>query len=83
MKKLSLLLFAALTIGCAAGASAQTRTVTGTVVYAGDDEPLAGATVLPVGGGSGVATDADGHFSITIGPKVKKLNFSYVGMITR
>lgn len=59
------------------------RTISGTVVYAGDDQPLIGATVMPVGHGSGVATDMDGHFSITVGPDVKKINVSYVGMITR
>ena len=59
------------------------RTITGTVIYAGDDQPLIGATVMPVGQGTGVATDIDGHFSITVGPDVKKINVSYVGMVTR
>lgn len=51
MKKVFLLLFALLTV---VTASAQMRTVKGQVVYAGDGEPLAGATILPVGG-SGMA----------------------------
>lgn len=62
-------------------ALAQGRTVTGTVVYAGDNEPLAGATVQPVGGGVGVATDADGKFTLSVPATVKKLTVTYVGMI--
>lgn len=79
MRKLCFLLC---TLICFAIASAQTRTVKGTVVYAGDDEPLVGATVLPVGEGHGTATDIDGKFSLTIPSTVTKLKISYVGMIT-
>lgn len=60
-----------------------TTTVTGTVVFAVDDEPLPGATVIPADGASGVVTDIDGKFSIRVSPKVKKLRVSYVGMLTR
>ena len=81
MKKLFLLLLTVATFALCA--SAQTRTVRGTVVYAGDGEPLAGATILPVGGGNGVATDLDGKFSLTVPTKVTKLNVSYVGMLTQ
>lgn len=61
---------------------AQTK-VTGTVVFAGDNEPLVGATVIPVGGGNGVVTNIDGKFSITVPKGVKFINVSYVGMITK
>ena len=81
MKKLFLLLLAVLSISL--HASAQTRTVKGVVVYAGDQEPLPGATILPVGGGNGVATDIDGKFSLEVPAKVTKLNVSYVGMVTK
>lgn len=81
MKKLFLLLLAVLSISLCA--SAQNRTVKGTVVYAGDQEPLPGATILPVGGGNGVATDIDGKFTIEVPAKVTKLNVSYVGMLTK
>ena len=81
MKRLLLTLSAA--AGLAITVSAQNRTITGTVTYAGDNEPLAGATVIPVGHGTGVATDADGHFTLTVGPDVKKINVSYVGMVTQ
>jgi len=78
MKKLFLLLTAVLmTVVCAL---AQAKTVSGTVVYAGDNEPLPGATVLPVGGGQGTATDIDGRFTISLPANVTKVTVSYVGM---
>ena len=63
MKKLFLLLTAVLIT--AACAMAQSKVVSGTVVSAADDEPLAGATVMPIGGGQGTSTDIDGNFSLT------------------
>lgn len=81
MKKFLLLLMAVICVGAL---SAQTRTVTGTVYSAEDNEPLAGASVVPVGGkGQGTATDIDGHFSITVPQSVKQLTISYVGMVTK
>ncbi len=81
MKKLFLLLTAVmLTAVCA---MAQTKTVSGTVVYAGDDEPLPGATVMPIGGGTGTSTDIDGNFTLTVPSSVTKLTVSYVGMVTK
>lgn len=63
--------------------SAQTRTVSGTVVYAGDKEPLIGASVIPAGAhASGVATNLDGKFTLTVPDGITKINVSYVGMIT-
>lgn len=78
MKKLFLLLLTVVTM--AVCAQAQTRTVRGTVIDASDNEPLPGATVVPVGGGQGVATDHDGNFSLTVPQKVTQLTVSYVGM---
>lgn len=60
-------------------ANAQTRTIHGVVLDAGNNEPLVGATVMPVGGGQGVATDVDGKFTLTVPAKVKTASFSYVG----
>lgn len=57
---------------------AQTR-YSGTVVDAGNNEPLIGATVMPIGGGQGTATDLDGHFTITVPANVKQAKVSYVG----
>lgn len=62
---------------------AQSKVVSGTVVSAADDEPLAGATVMPIGGGQGTSTDIDGNFSLTVPDKVNELNVSYVGFNTR
>lgn len=81
MKKLFLLLTAVLIT--AACAMAQSKVVSGTVVSAADDEPLAGATVMPIGGGQGTSTDLDGNFSLTVPEKVHELNVSYVGFHTR
>lgn len=82
MKKLFLLLTAVLmAVVCAL---AQTHTITGTVVSAADGEPLAGATVMPVGGGvQGTATDIDGKFTISLPANVKKVVVSYVGMVSQ
>ncbi len=80
MKKL-LLLFAAV-FALAVGAAAQSHTVSGTVLSDEDGEPLVGATVLPVGGGTGTATNIDGQFTLSIPASVKELKVSYVGMHT-
>lgn len=80
MKKLFLLLLMVATVGVA---MAQNRTISGTVTYAGDGEPLLGATVMPIGGGQGTSTNIDGKFSITVPSSVKKIRVSYVGMITK
>lgn len=71
-----------MTVAMFAVASAQERTVTGQVVYAGDGEPLVGASVLPIGGGVGCSTDIDGNFTLKVGANVKRLKVSYVGMKT-
>lgn len=60
-------------------AVAQTRTYSGTVVDAANNEPLIGATVMPIGGGQGTATDIDGNFSLTLPANVKNVKVSYVG----
>lgn len=77
MKKLFFLL--AVIIATTISAAAQNRTVQGVVVDAENDEPLAGASVLPVGSGSGVATNADGQFSLSVPASAKQLTVSYVG----
>lgn len=80
MKKVIMFLLALVMVTTA---SAQMRTVTGQVVQSGDEEPLVGATVLPVGGGTGTSTDVDGNFSLRVPEKVTKLMVSYVGMVTQ
>ena len=80
MKKLFLLLMTVMTLSLCA--SAQTRTVHGTVVDAENDEPLIGVSVS-AGAGVGVATDVDGHFSLKIPESVTHLKISYVGFKTQ
>ncbi len=69
-------------MACTWSLSAQTRTYHGTVIDATTNEPLIGATVMPVGGGRGTATDIDGKFTITLPQDVNKIQVSYVGMKT-
>ncbi len=76
MKKLFLFLLTVMTISLCA--SAQTRTVKGTVLDAATDEPIIGASVK-AGGNVGVATDIDGKFTIAVPTSVTKLTFSFVG----
>ena len=68
-------------MSCTLGISAQTQTFRGTVVDAANHEPLVGATIMPIGGGQGVATDVDGNFVLTVPAKVKQARVSYVGYI--
>lgn len=77
MKKLFFIMMAVL--ACAFGVTAQTRTVKGIVLEAATDEPLIGATVMPIGGGQGVATDIDGRFTLTVPSNVTKARITYVG----
>ena len=78
MKKLFLLLIAICAISL--GMSAQ-QVVRGQVTDA-NGEPLIGATIQPVGGGNGAATDVNGEFSLNLPFNVKTLTVSYVGYNT-
>lgn len=77
MKKLLLLLTAIVTL--ALSGYAQDRTVSGTVVDENNGDALVGATVMPLGGGQGTATDIDGNFTLTVPPRVKEIKVTYVG----
>jgi TonB-linked SusC/RagA family outer membrane protein len=81
MRKLFLILMAVL--ACTWSLSAQTKTIHGTVLDAGNNEPLIGATIMPVGGGQGAAADLDGHFTVTVPAKVSKATVSYVGYTSK
>lgn len=81
MRKLFLIMMTLLT--CVWNVQAQTRTYHGTVLDASDNEPLVGATIMPVGGGQGVAADVEGNFTITVPANVKKVHVSYVGYTTQ
>lgn len=77
MKKLFMIM---VTLMCVSWAAiAQNRTISGTVVDAGNNEPLIGATVMPIGGGQGSATDVDGKFTLNVPASVTKAKVTYVG----
>ena len=80
MKKRLTLLLAVLFL-CLGGAFAQTK-VSGTVVSQDDGEPVIGASVVVQGAKTGVVTDVNGRFSLTV-PQGKKLSVSYIGMTTQ
>jgi len=63
-------------------ASAQVRTVTGTV-SSEEQGPLPGASVVIQGTTKGTITDADGKFSIEVPGPEAVLQFSFVGMSTQ
>ena len=81
MKKLFLLLVAVLSVTLCA--SAQTRTVTGTVLEEGSEEPVIGASVTAGNSRFGVTTDHEGVFHISVGANVTKLTITHVGMATK
>lgn len=81
MRKIFLLLVTVMM--CAWAQQAQARTYHGTVLDATDNEPLIGATVMPIGGGQGAAADIDGNFTLTVPDNVKKATVSYVGYTTK
>lgn len=76
MRKLFLILMTLVAVSW--GAYAQ-NSYSGTVVDAGNNEPLIGATVMPIGGGQGAATDLDGNFTITVPANVHSVKVTYVG----
>ncbi|MDE7096690.1 MAG: carboxypeptidase-like regulatory domain-containing protein, partial [Muribaculaceae bacterium] len=77
MRKLFLILVTLMM--CSWSLYAQNVTYHGTVLDAETSEPLIGATVMPIGGGQGTATDLNGNFTITVPEYVNQAEFSYVG----
>ena len=77
MRKLFLILMTLMV--CTWTLSAQTHTYHGTVLDAANNEPLIGATVMPVGGGQGTAADVDGKFTLTVPANVTQATITYVG----
>lgn len=57
--------------------------IRGTVTDEQSGEPLTGVNVIIVGSGSGVATDLDGNYSLSIPEGVDKLQFSYTGYTSK
>ncbi|MCC8198054.1 MAG: TonB-dependent receptor plug domain-containing protein [Tannerellaceae bacterium] len=78
MKRLTYLLFClVLGIGLA---TAQTTSVTGTVISGDDGEPIIGASVVVKGTTTGTVTDYDDAFSLNVPSSAQTLVVSYVGM---
>ncbi|MDE6306751.1 MAG: TonB-dependent receptor plug domain-containing protein, partial [Muribaculaceae bacterium] len=68
----------ALMLPLAAGAQSTTRTVSGTVVDE-FDEPLMGVTVMVPGTSTGISTDIEGCFTLSVPATAENLSFSYIG----
>ena len=81
MKKLILSLFVIFVL--AGAASAQERTVTGTVTAKEDGLPLPGVTVKVVGAQGGSVTNSDGKFSVKLPSGSTSLAFSYLGYVSQ
>lgn len=60
-------------------AFSQTRTVTGKVTNAADNQPLPGVTVTVKGSTTSTQTGDDGTYSITVSAKANILTFTFVG----
>ena len=67
----------------AATAIAQNRTITGTVTSQADGLPLPGVSVKVKGTTTGVATETNGKFTISINSAVTALEFSSIGFVTQ
>lgn len=81
MKKL--ILFLALLAWTVSTLGAQERTITGQVIFADDNEPIIGATILVPGTQIGTSTDLDGNFTLRVPPSAREVVVSYIGMATR
>ena len=55
------------------------RTITGTITDAETTEPLIGASVVVTGTTTGMVTDLDGKFQITVPKDATSLTVSYTG----
>lgn len=82
VKRFSAFLFSLIIAAVTCLATAQTKTVTGTVVDE-SGEPLIGANVAVNGTNLGAVTDIDGAFSINNVPDNAVLSISYVGYTTQ
>jgi TonB-linked SusC/RagA family outer membrane protein len=60
-------------------AQAQSRSVSGKVLYADSDSPIAGASIIVKGTSIGVTSGADGSFTISVPASSSTLQVSYIG----
>lgn len=59
---------------------AQTRVITGTVTGSEDSKPVIGCTVQLKGTSTGINTDVNGKYSLTVPQNAATLVFSFIGM---
>ncbi|NDV45914.1 SusC/RagA family TonB-linked outer membrane protein [Paludibacter sp. 221] len=79
MRRLTLLLACFFLVGI--GLSyAQSRSISGKILSAENEEPIIGATILLKGTSTGTITDVDGEFSITVPNTSSVLVVSFIGM---
>ncbi|WP_076667592.1 vWA domain-containing protein [Pontibacter indicus] len=81
MKKNLYLLLALLLFGLTA--TAQSRTITGTVTDAGAGNPLPGVSIIIKGTSKGISTDQHGKYSLAIPNDKATLVFRYIGYKTQ
>ena len=79
--KRSILIFL-LTMFVCLGAVAQNRQITGKVSSSDDGNPLPGVSIKVKGTTTGVVTDVNGSFKLTV-PANATLVFSYIGYVTQ
>jgi TonB-linked SusC/RagA family outer membrane protein len=63
-------------------AQAQSRSVSGKVLYAGSEEPVVGASVIVKGTSVGIITASDGSFTINVPASSNTLQIVFAGMKT-
>jgi TonB-linked SusC/RagA family outer membrane protein len=61
---------------------AQSRSISGKVLYAGNDDPVVGASVIVKGTTVGVLSGSDGSFTINVPASSTTLQILYIGMQT-
>lgn len=81
MKNKLLLLLTCLLVGVGL-LNAQTKSISGRVLSAENDEPIAGAAILVKGTSIGVASDAEGRFTLNVPVSATTLVVSFMGMET-
>jgi TonB-linked SusC/RagA family outer membrane protein len=81
MKQSLLIIFLLFALGTI-NASAQNKTVTGTVIGADDGQSLPGVSVTVQGTGIGTQTDVQGRYTISVSAS-QSLTFSYVGYVSQ
>lgn len=82
MKRI-LLIFLSISAFTLQSVSAQNKKIGGRVTSADDGQPLPGVSVKVVGSNTGVQTNADGAYTITLSPGPKIVVFSFMGYLSQ